>query len=82
MENNEKNIEQISKTIQEMSRCDSTTLAAALAMLPDYMEDGTKAVLGAAARIFAERFTGNLNESMSHFRSVIEENIKEINKDN
>lgn len=77
-ENTNQSLGQLQKTIAEMALCDKTTLTAALAMLPDFMEDGASTVIGAAARIFAERFSEDLDKNLGRFREIIEENIKQM----
>lgn len=73
-------LEQIEKTMQAIANCDTTTLTAVLAMLPDAHEDGTAIVLAAAARIIAERFEdaedamAKLGELVNKNKEIIDEN--------
>ncbi len=76
-------LDQLSRTVHEMARCDALSLSAALALLPDYSKEGTQAVLAGAARILAERFA-DLDGAVTRFtelvyeqKRIIEENIEE-----
>ena len=50
------NLEALRKVLESIKDCDSQTLSAALAMLPDIRQDGDAIIIAAATRVVAERF--------------------------
>lgn len=67
------NIERLEDLIQDLSKYSGQEIAAAIAMLPDYLNDGLMVVAGAAARVFAEHFQGEaLGEALEQFRLLID----------
>lgn len=78
MENKEKEQLQILQdAVSAMSRCDATTLAAALTLLPDYIEGGEAIVLAAAVRIIA-----TLKPTDEQIDAILAQMRSEIKKEN
>lgn len=75
---NQDQSEVIDRAIQAMRACEPNTLAAALAMLPDYMEQGASVVLSAAARIIAERFQ-DTQAALEGFSKIVQKQSDIIN---
>lgn len=63
----------IEKAIKAMAQCDMYTLTAALALLPEYMNDGEGVVIGAAARVIAERFS-DTSAALERFGEIVRMN--------
>ena len=57
-------IEQIERAVKEMAKCDPLTLNAAIAILPDYMEEGTE--------------NNSVDESVQLFRKIVQQHIQQM----
>ena len=82
------NFEKIKDMIQAIAACEKTEeIVAALALLPDYREDGAVIILAAAARVIAEYFENTedtldqFGKMVAHFKDIINEK-KETTKPN
>ena len=82
MENTE-NIQILNEAVSSMAKTDAVTLTAALALLPDYREDGEMIVIAAATRVAASLIHDDkdMDKFLSNFKKSIE-NYKEFVKGN
>ena len=79
MKETDNKLDNLSAAVQAMSRCDPLTLAAALALLPDYMEQGTEVLIAATARVIAERVK-DPKEATAYLEEAIRKNLEQISE--
>lgn len=80
-DNRENNTQKIREAINALLTCDTITLTAVLAMLPDYTDEGTSAILSAAARVIAERFR-DVPATLEQFAKIVRENERILKENN
>lgn len=72
-------IQKISDLLQLMASCDEKTLTAAIAMLPDCMNNGTMVVLAASTRVIAERFK-DTKKALEMMETMVAEHLKAMSE--
>ena len=72
------NLDALQKVLESIRDCDSQTLSAALAMLPDIRQDGDAVIIAAATRVIAERFQDNTEHVLTTFCKLVKEHKRVI----
>lgn len=70
-------LEKVGEVLQYLEGIDHTILTVVLALLPDVQEDGARPVIGAAARIIAERYD-DTEQTLNMFKDLVMQHKKEI----